>query len=172
MPVTPVNNIAFALNIATSILDGAADALRCNGLDVPARQYVGFNRPPQDCCPELTAWTHNIRTWDGEFPDTSRGGGLLCVWGYSFDVTIRIGRCYWDTTEDGKPLDVETLTTFTNPLYKDATALYVGWLGQWKAGNITELEKCDLVTISSMQPYREGTCAGWEFTVTVSAFLQ
>lgn len=169
MPVTPTRSAQFFLSVATSILESCADALRCYSLDVPERFYVGFDRPPQDCCPELVAWVGNVRTWDGDFPDTRRSGNIQCVVGYAFDVTIRIGRCYVDYTDEG-PLDVETLMDFTAPLYADATALYVGWIGQWKAGNVTELSACDLVTVGAMTQYHEGGCAGHEFVITVGAF--
>ncbi len=169
MPITPTRNQQFFINVGTSILESAADALQCYGLDIPDRLFVGFDRPPQDCCPELVAWIDNIRLWDGEFPDTSRGGGLLQVFGYAFDVTIRIGRCYVDYDDDG-PLDTGTLTDFSGHLYADATALYMGWLHQWRAGNVTELTKCDLGEIGPMTSYHEGGCAGWEFRITVGVF--
>jgi hypothetical protein len=167
MPFTALSNTDYFLNIATSILDSCADALDCNGLDVPERLYVGFDRPPQDCCPELTAWVGNIRPWDADFPDGRRAGNLQCHNGWSFDVTIRIGRCYVDIDEDGSGLDVGTLTDFTRPLYQDAAALLFGWVAQWRAGNVTELTTCDLVDIGALTQYHEGGCAGHEFTITV-----
>lgn len=170
MPVTPTRSTAFFLNVAKSILESAADALRCNGLEVPDRFYVGFDRPPQDCCPELTAWAGNVRTWDGDFPDTRRSGDIKCHIGYAFDVTIRIGRCYLDMDESGQPLDSEIIEDWAGILYADATALYVGWIGQWKAGNVSELSQCDLVNVGAMSQYHEGGCAGHEFIVTVGAF--
>ena len=169
MPVTPTRDSDFFLNVAKSILDSCADALVCYNLDVPGRRYVGFDRPPQDCCPELVAWVGNLRTWDGDFPDTRSTGDLKCVWGYAFDVTIRIGRCYADYSDDG-PLDLETLEDFTAPLYSDGTALYMGWLHQWKAGNVSELTACDLVNVGPMSQYHEGGCAGHEFVITVGTF--
>lgn len=166
MPATPLDNTDMFMNMATSILQSVVDALQCNGLEVPDRLYVGFDRPPQDCCPELVAWLGNIRTWDGDFPDSRTNGRLLCHNGYSFDITIRIGRCYIDYTDEG-PMDIATITDWTRLLNADASAIYLGWIAQWRAGNVTELDKCDLVNVGSMSAYHEGGCAGWEFTVTV-----
>lgn len=165
MPVTPLRNPDFFLNIAKSILDSAADALRCNNLEVPDRRFVGFDRPPQDCCPDLVAWLGNIRTWDGQFPDEQRSE-LICVNAWAFDVTIRIGRCYVDFSDDG-PLDGGTIEDFSSWLYKDAAALYFGWIAQWRAGQVTELTACDPVRVGPMSQYRDGGCAGHEFTITV-----
>lgn len=170
MSFTPTRSKDFFINTATSILESAVDALQCYGLDVPTRLYVGFDRPPQDCCPELTGWVNNIRQWNGEFPDTNQVNPMICVWGYSFDFTMRIGRCYWDLDENGKTLTNEQLQTKNGEMYSDATALYMGWLHQWKAGNVNELSSCDLLTIGNMQPYRQGDCAGWEVTITVGVF--
>lgn len=170
MTITPTRNRDFFTNVATSILESAIDALNCYGLDVPKRIYVGFDRPPQDCCPELTGWVHNVRNWNGEFPDTNQVNHMICSVGYAFDVTIRIGRCYWDLDESGKSLSNEELQAKNADLYADLSALYLGWIEQWRAGNVSELSKCDLGTVGAAQPYREGDCAGWEFTVTVGVF--
>lgn len=167
MPFTAISDKDFFLNIATSVLESCAAALDCNGLEVPNRLYVGFDRPPQDCCPELTAWVGNIRPYDAGFPDSRHAGNLLCLNSWAFDITIRIGRCYVDIDTDGEPLDVETLTDFTRVLYWDASALLFGWVGQWRAGNVSELTKCDLVNVGAMTQYHEGGCAGQEFTITV-----
>lgn len=166
MPVTPIADLDFFLNVAKSILDSAASALKCNNLDVPSRTFVGFDRPPQDCCPELVAWAGNIRTWDGDFPDLRRQGNLLCGNGWSFDVTIRIGRCFIDYTDQG-PMDKESIEDLAQPLYQDAVALYFGWIAQWRAGNVSELTQCDLVNAGPLSQYHEGGCAGHEFTITV-----
>jgi hypothetical protein len=168
--ITPTRNKDFFINVATSILGSAVDSLECYGLTVPPRIYVGFDRPPQDCCPELTAWVHNLRNWNGEFPETNQENSWLCVVGYAFDVTIRIGRCYWDLEESGASMPVEDLTQLNTEMYRDLTALYMGWIHQWRAGNVTELTKCDLGAVGAAQPYREGGCAGWEFTITVGVF--
>jgi len=167
MSITPVADTAYFANVGKSILDSAADALECNGVDVPDRMFVGFNRPPQDVCPELVLWISNIRTWDGNFPDTRTDTRLLCLNAYAFDATIRIGRCYVDVDEHGQPLDTATLEDFSAELYKDVTALYMGWVNQWRGGNVSELNSYEAVTVSQCTPYSEGGCAGWEFTVTV-----
>jgi hypothetical protein len=167
MPVTQTTDPLFFQKVAQSILESAAAALRCYGIEVPDRLFVGFDRPPQDCCPELVAWVSNVRAWDGNFPDTVREGYLLCFNGIAFDVTIRIGRCYIDSDENGNGIDADILAEWAAELYKDAAALYVGWLNQWRADQITELSKCDPIAIGTMIPYNGGGCAGHEFTVTV-----
>lgn len=167
MPVTPISNTDFFMNMGKSILGSCVDALQCNGLAIPDRLYVGFDRPPQDCCPELTVWVGNIRTWDVDFD--ANGPNLRMHNGYCFDVTIRIGRCYLDMDKNGQPLDTETIEDWTRVLYRDAAALYFGWIGQWRGNSVSELTKCDLVKVSPMSQYHEGGCAGHEFTVTVDA---
>lgn len=166
MPTTSFADLDFFKNIATSILESAAASLTCNDLEVPARMFVGFDRPPQDCCPELVAWLGNIRTNDIDFPDARRAGNLQCFNGYAFDVTIRIGRCFIDFLNSG-PMDGGDIEDLASPLYQDASALYFGWIAQWRAGNVTELTMCDLVNVGNMTGYAEGGCAGWEFTITV-----
>lgn len=167
MPFTALSNKDFFLNVAESVLESIAKVLDCNGLDIPDRKYVGFDRPPQDCCPELTAWVGNVRAFDQSFPDGRFQGNLLCINSWSFDITIRIGRCYVDMDNDGHALDTDTLRDFTQPLYWDASVLLFGWVAQWHAGNVSELTGCDLVNVGSMTQYHEGGCAGQEFTITV-----
>lgn len=164
---TPFGNPEYFGNVAQSILDSAADALRCQNIDVPQRMYVGFERPAQDCCPDLVAWVSNIRVWDGDFPNTRTNGRLLATNLYAFDVTIRIGRCYIESDANGQPLDSETLGDFSRALYKDATTLYSGWLYEWRSGNVAELNNYSAVDIGPCTPYNSGGCAGWEFTITV-----
>ena len=166
MAITPVRSTQYFFNVGKSILDSAVDALECHSLDVPSRLFVGFDRPPQDCCPELVAWISNIRPWDGDFPDTRSNGRLLCSNAWSFDVTIRIGRCYVDVDDNG-PLDTDTLEDWSGALYADATALYMGWVNQWRAGNVIELNSYEAVSVGPAVPYNQGGCAGWEFTITV-----
>lgn len=168
MPLTQLGEPDLLHNMGKSILASVAAALRCNGIDVPSRSYVGFDRPPQDCCPELVAWIGNVRPWDGGFPDTRTAGNLFYSGanGWSFDITLRIGRCYVDYSDTG-PLDPETLEDWSKQLYRDATAMYFGWAFQWRAGNVTELGRCDLMTLGPLSQYNEGGCAGHEFTITV-----
>lgn len=170
MPVTPTRNIEFFMNVGRSILDSAIDALECYDLDVPDRAFVGFDEPPQDCCPELVVWLGNVRTWDGDFPDSRNSGDLKMHIGYAMDCTIRIGRCYIDVDEHGQPIDPTIIEDWTQALYADATALFIGWIGQWQAGNVSELDACDLVTVSALTQYHDGGCAGHQFTVTVGMF--
>ena len=167
MGITPLSNVDYFFNVAQSIVNSVSQALRCSNLEVPSRLFVGFDRPPQDCCPELVGWVGNVRTWDGDFPDVRSNGRLLCTNGYAFDVTIRIGRCYIDSDSDGGALDHETLQDFARELYKDVSAIYLGWIAQWRAGEVTELSNFELVTVGNCTQYNEGGCAGHEFTITV-----
>lgn len=157
----------YFTTVATSILDGMKAALRCNNVEVPDRSFVGFSSPPQDCCPELVAWVTNIRTWDGNFPEGMREGRLLCFNSYAFDVSVRIGRCYVDSASDGSAIDHRDLQDWSAILYKDASALYIGFIQQWRSGQVTELSTCEPLTVGNMTSYNEGGCAGWEFTITV-----
>lgn len=170
MPVTAIGNAQFFMNVGQSILDSAADALTCYDIDVPERLFVGFDEPPQDCCPELVLWLGNVRLWDGDFPETRTTTNLQHHWGYAFDVTVRIGRCYVDVDDQGNPIDPDVLADWNQALYADGTALFVGWLSQWRAGNVSELSACDLLTVGTMTQYNEGGCAGHQFTITVGTF--
>lgn len=167
MPVTKTLDVEFFMNVGQSILDSLVAALECYELDVPNRAFVGFSEPPQDCCPELVVWLGNLRVWDGDFPDTRQTTQLMHHWGYAFEATVRIGRCYIDINEDGTPIDADVLADWNQVLYADATALYMGWLGQWMSDNVSELSKCDLVTVGPLSQYKDGGCAGHQFTITV-----
>lgn len=169
MTLTPTRNVNFFKNVGESILASVVDALECYELDVPPRTYVGFDEPPQDCCPELVVWLGNVRTWDGNF-DQRREDNLNLHFGYAFDCTVRIGRCFVDVDDKGQPLDTDTLGDFSQALYADATAIYFGWLGQWQAGNVTELSACELVSVGTLTQYNEGGCAGHQFTISVGVF--
>jgi len=167
---TPLSDIDYFFNVGESILNSVARTLECNELDVPGRLFVGFDRPPQDCCPELVCWIGNVRPWDGDFPDTRTSGRLLVHNAYSFDVSIRIGRCYVDSGEDGQAIDSETLQDWAKELYRDASAIYQGWIEQWRSGNVTELQNYELVTVGNLTQYNSGGCAGHEFVITVGTF--
>jgi len=167
MSITPVSNTGYFFNVGNSILDSLVNALNCNGLDVPDRRFVGFEEPPQDCCPDLVLWISNIRPWDGDFPDTRNNGRLLCTNAYAFDVTVRIGRCYLDYLEDGA-MPEQDIEDQSKIMYADATALYMGWVAQWRSGNVTELNNYEAVTVGTLTSYTEGACGGWQFTITVS----
>ena len=168
--MTPLDNTGYFLNVGKSILNSLEDALGCHGLDIPERSFVGFDQPPQDACPELVVWISNIRTWDGDFPDSRTNGRLLCTNAYAFDVSVRVGRCYVDVDENGQPLDSETLEGWAGELYRDVTALYMGWINQWRAGNVTELTNFECVTVGPVTSYNQGGCAGHEFVITVGTF--
>lgn len=170
MPVTKTRDVEFFMNIGQSILDAVVLALECYDLDVPDRVFVGFDEPPQDCCPELVCWLGNVRTWDGEFPDTRLTTDLKMSIGYAIDCTVRIGRCYVDVDENGTPMDAAILADWTQALYADASALYFGFIHQWQAGYVTELSACDLLTVGGLTQYNDGGCAGHQFTITVGVF--
>jgi hypothetical protein len=170
MAVTPTRDVEFFMNIGQSILESAIAGLECYDLEVPSRAFVGFDEPPQDCCPELVVWLGNVRVWDGDFPETRTSTSLLHHWGYAFDCTVRIGRCYVDVDEKGNPIDSGVLADWTQALYADASALYFGWLGQWQAELVSELSRCDLGDVGPLTQYNEGGCAGHQFTVTIGVF--
>lgn len=170
MSVTPFGNKDYFFNVGASIVDSIADSLQCNGLSVPERLFVGFDSPPQDCCPELVGWIGNVRPWDLDFPESRQSGRLLCANAYAFDVSIRIGRCYVDSADGGQPINHATLQDWGQELYHDLTAIYVGWINQWRGGQVEELNDYELVTVGNCTQYHSGGCAGHEFTITVGTF--
>lgn len=156
------------VKVAKSILQSAADSLSACGRDVPDCSFVGFNRPVEDHCPDLVAWLNNIRPWDGTSMDSGlREGYLMCFNAYAFDVTIRLGRCYIDFGMDGSTVDGQLVEDWSNELYRDGQVLYIGWVKAWHAGRVSELGDCDPISIGPLIDYKEGACAGWEFTITV-----
>lgn len=154
--------------VARSILDGVAAALDACGLDIPPCDFVGFSRPAETSCPDLVAWVTNIRAWDGNTMDSGlQEGRLLCFNAYAFDVTIRLGQCFVDFDDNGNNLPPEIQEDFSSTMYRYAQAMYIGFVAQWRAGNISSLGNCDPITVSSLIDYKEGGCGGWEYTVTV-----
>lgn len=159
----------YFIRIGTSILDSVAAALVCANIEVPERKFVGFDDPPQDCCPELVAWIGNVRPWDGNFPDSMREGRFLCFNSWAFDVSIRIGRCYVDSDENGEGLAESVLQDWATILYNDMQAIYMGWVWQWKNNAVSELSSCEPMIVGPLTTYNEGGCAGSQFTITVGA---
>lgn len=94
-------------------------------------------------------------------------GRLLCFNAFAFDVTIRLGRCYIDFAADGSTIDHSLVEEWSNELYYDAYVMYVQWIGLWKAGGVYELSTCEPLSVGPMIAYKEGGCAGWEFTISV-----
>src|SRR5688572_9844132 len=83
------------------VLESLADVIASYGMDVPPRTFLGFENPPEDCCPDLVAWITNVRLWDGEFPDGRNTTNLTtCAIGWAVDVNVRLGRCYIDFDKD------------------------------------------------------------------------
>ena len=172
MTVTSPYDPEIFVNVAKSVLDSVDKSLFLASRDSPSRQFVGFARPPQDCCPDLVAWLGNIRPYDGNGMNSGlREDRLLCHNAWAFDITIRLGRCYIDFDDDGGPLDGQTIEDFSNELYRDAQVIYVNWVNQWRNGSGVcdgdEFDACDPLGIGPLIEYKEGGCAGWEFTITV-----
>jgi hypothetical protein len=160
------------VNVSRAVLDTIGIALTNGNRDVPRRMFVGFNRPAEDCCPDLVAWVGNIRAYDGNSPNSGlREDRLLIYNAWAFDITIRLGRCFIDFDADGGPLDGQTIEDFSNELYRDAQVVYIGWVNQWRSSSgvclTDELSSCTPLTVSSLIDYKDGGCAGWEFTITV-----
>lgn len=154
--------------VAHSVLDSIGDALTACSLDVPDCAFVGFERPPEVSCPDLVAWVTNVRPWDGNTLDSGlREGRLLCFNAYAFDITIRLGLCYVDFNEDGSNKSPQEQHDLSDQVYRYAHVMYVGWVSRWKAGLVTELGRCDPLSLSPLISFKEGGCGGWEFTVSV-----
>jgi len=172
MTVTSPYDIEVFVNVTKSILNSIVAVMEDKSRDVPARTFVGFDRPAEDYCPDLVAWMNNVRPYDGNGMESGLvEGRLLCFNAWAFDVTIRLGRCYIDFDADGGPLDGRTIEDWSNELYRDAQVVYIGWVNQWRTGTGAcageELESCDPMNVGPLINFKEGGCAGWEFTITV-----
>lgn len=150
------------------IIDSLADVIKSYGMDVPPRNFVGFETPPEDCCPDLVVWLTNIRLWDEQFADGRSTTYITnCVNAWAVDVNVRLGRCYIDFDANGQPLDAGTLEEWSKLLNKDAHALSIGWIQAFRQGQIKGLGSCDLVDMGTLTSYRQADCAGWQVTYTV-----
>lgn len=160
------NSVIF--DTAKSVLESVADALTGCQFDVPSCRFIGFNRPSELTCPDLVGWANNVRVWDGENMNGGlRDGYIRCHVGYAFDVTIRLGVCYVEMDENGRDIDHEVLEAWSKELYQMAHVMYVGWVARFKSGKVSALGNCDPVDLSALTDYKEGGCAGWEFTISV-----
>ena len=152
--------------IGRSILNSVITVLESCDRSAPECSFVGFDRPPEDKC-GLVVWIGNVRPYDGNTLDGGlREGRLLCYNSFAFDVTVRMSRCFIDFNDKG-PLSADVIEEMSKELLLDAHVLYIQWVGALKGGQVSNLDNCDPVALGTLTPYRDGTCAGWEFTITV-----
>jgi hypothetical protein len=153
--------------LAQTALDGIVGAIagqpRLKKID---RAYVGIGPvPAEDCCPDIVVWVSNIRLWDGAAPDTLIEGRVLTHWGIAFDINARVGDCFWELDpKTNVPYPANKITEMAGPINAYGTAAYLGAitaLGQYDACNVD-------VHPQPANPYQDGGCAGFLFTIGVS----
>lgn len=165
---TPLTDPLIFHVVGQSILDSLAKFVSEEGIEPPARRWVGFSNPPEDCCPDLVVWADNLRLWDGaSFDSGLRENRLMCNNVWAVDYSIRFGLCYFDVDNDGQLIDSGTLSMWAADLYHISHAM-LKWLQQIRAGVIPELpiSRSD-VKPSPITSYNSGGCAGWQITLTV-----
>mgnify|MGYP001557842829 CR=1 FL=1 len=167
MSTLSVTDPDFLLKFGNTVKDSLVSLLEECQQEVPDRVVLAFNRPPQDCCPELAVWVDNMRPWDGVPFEGLQFGHLQCFNLWAVDVGVRIGRCYVDIDGSGNPIDPQSIEDLARPIYRDGNILYVGWVAKFRAKEICQICPCDIGTVSNLISYNEGGCAGWEFIVTV-----
>lgn len=156
--------------LAQTALDGIVGAIAKAGLTPIKRAYVGVGPvPAEDCCPDIVVWVSNIRLWDGNAPDTLTEGRILEHFGIAFDINARIGDCFWEltggtATKKPVPETPKRISAMSNPIHQYGTAAYLGAvnaLGNLPACNVS-------VHPQPANPYQDGGCAGFIFTIGVS----
>lgn len=165
--ITRITDPQVIQNVGESILESVVTTLRECNIDVPARRYVGFCEPPQDCCPDLVVWPSAIRPDDSTLGNGLTRGYFVCNNLWSVDYNIRIGHCYVDTDSDGRNLSADELNTLSREMHERWYAVYIKWLCQASNGGISEIAQCDHIFATESRCYAEGGCAGFEFTITV-----
>jgi hypothetical protein len=165
---TPNTNPLVFHTIGESIIDSLTSWMSEHGVEPPARRWVGFSNPPEDCCPDLVVWADNLRLWDAQsFDGGLRENRLMCNNVWALDYTIRFGVCYWEVDNEGHLLDLGTLSSNAVDLYHIGHSM-LGWLQQIRSGIIEELQpSASDVKPSPITSYNQGGCAGWQVTLTV-----
>lgn len=152
--------------IAHVALDGIVGAIAEAGLAKIKRAYVGVGPiPAEDCCPDIVVWVSNLRLWDGNAPDTLTENRVLQHWGIAFNINVRIGDCFWELAPGtDKPLPPNEISAMSNKINDYGAAAFLGAI---KA--IGELPACNVdVHPQNADPYQDGGCAGFLFTIGVS----
>lgn len=152
--------------LAHVMLDGIVGAIAKGGLTKIDRAYVGVGPvPAEDCCPDIVVWVSNIRLWDGSAPDTLTEGRILEHFGIAFDLNARIGDCFWELDpKTNQPFPKAKINKLSAPINSYGSAAFLGAVQA-----LGELPACNVdVHPGSANPYQEGGCAGFTFTIGVS----
>jgi hypothetical protein len=166
--ITKLNDPDVIYNVLQSTLDALVVRLTDCGLAVPARRFVGFSEPPQDCCPDLVIWGDNIGPDDLSLGQGMTKGYFTCNNSWSMDVHIRIGLCFVDVDADSNPLSASETAALSAAMYQYWHCLYMQFVCE-QASNptITELSECDGFTVQPSTSYASGGCGGFEFVMRV-----
>lgn len=152
--------------VAEIALEGIKAALAANGLTAIKRAYVGVGPvPAEDCCPDIVVWITNIRLWDGNAPDTLTENRVLDHFGLAFNVNARIGDCFWELDPaTNKPFPHTEISKMSKKINDYGTAAYLGTIQA-----LGEMDHCNVsVHPVTADPYQDGGCGGFIFTVGVS----
>ena len=165
--ITKLNDKDVVFNVLNSTLEAVVEKLRECDIPVPARRFVGFCEPPQDCCPDLVVWGDNIGPDDLALGQGLTRGYFTCSNSWSMDVHVRIGLCFVDVDADANPLSSAVLQTMSQEMHQYWHCFYMQFLCAARNGAITELEDCDRFQAGPSNCYAEGGCAGFEFVMRV-----
>jgi hypothetical protein len=165
--ITKINNLDVIHNVLQSTLDSVVASLTECGLPVPARRYVAFCDPPQDCCPDLVVWADNITPDDMGLGQGLTRGYFTCTNTWSMIIHVRIGLCYVDFSAEGDPLSADVLSGMSREMNRYWQCFYMRFGCAALNGGISELDDCSKFGISPSTCYATGGCAGFEFTLNV-----
>lgn len=151
--------------IAKMVLDGVESAIAAAGLKKMPRAYVGVGPvPAQDCCPDLVVWVSNIRLWDSNSPDTLQENRVLAHFGVAFDINVRIGDCFFEVDDKGKPFPPAQISKMSSKVNQYGYAMFLGVVA-----TIQDLANCGLnISPRNADPYNDGACAGFQSAFSVS----
>lgn len=152
--------------LAQVALDGITGAIAGASLPAIKRAYVGVGPvPAEDCCPDIVVWVSNIRLWDSNAPDTLGENRVMIHWGIAFDINARVGDCFWELDPTtNKPFPAEEISKLSGPINKYGTAAYLGAISA-----LGQLDACNVdVHPQPANPYQDGGCGGFIFTIGVS----
>lgn len=154
--------------VANEVLIGVQNKIKASGLKAIPRAYVGVGPiPAEDCCPDLVVWVSNFRLWDSAVPDTLQEGRVLSHYGVAFNVSVRVGDCYWELIPTEKSFKPDTPANISKKSSQINRYGYAAFLGAIEA--MTALGQCDLsFTPYQSDPFQQGGCAGFTFSFAVS----
>lgn len=154
--------------VANIALDGIAQGMARKGIAPITRSYVGLGPiPVQDCCPDIVAWISNVRPYDATPPDGLVESRILKHWGLAFELNIRVSDCFFEV-DPNKPsaiMDADSISKMSSRINGVGLVAYVSTIDALT--NSDQMACGTSVTPTAMFPYQEGSCGGFQFSVSI-----